>query len=192
MPATVFPTHDVNFIASCRKTGRGVSGSTHEHALQNFHSLVNSSHTDEESRATFNKRGAAPFSERGAAMRNKPRSISNSRTRRASFVSRSFPFARIFDGSGCLRAKRSVQGRNTWNTLCAVHFGTRAFFFSGNRCFASVLQNPPSRVSDVFHVRPSVWFRSSLIRNLARGFVHDGLKISVTRTSIGFGARAYE
>ena len=65
MPATVFPTHDGTFIASCRKTGRSASGRTHEHALQNLHSLVNSSHTDEESRATFNKRGAAPFSSEG-------------------------------------------------------------------------------------------------------------------------------
>ncbi len=85
-------------------------------------------------------------------MRNKPRSISNSRTRRASFVSRSFPFARIFDGSGCLRAKRSVQGRNTWNTLCAVHFGTRAFFVSGNRCFSCVLQNAPCGMPDVLQI----------------------------------------
>lgn len=51
MPATVFPTHDGTFIASCRKTGWSASGRTHEHALQNFHSLVNSSHTDEESRS---------------------------------------------------------------------------------------------------------------------------------------------
>lgn len=65
MTATVFPPHDGNFIASCRKTGRSASGRTHAHALQNFHSLVNSSHTDEESRATFNKRGAAPFSSEG-------------------------------------------------------------------------------------------------------------------------------
>ncbi len=128
-------------------------------------------------------------------MRNKPRSISNSRTRRASFVSRSFPFARIFDGSGCLRAKRSVQGRNTWNPLCAVHFGTRVFFFSGNRCFSCVLQNAPCCMPDVFHVRPSVRFvtdRLCLISNLAKGFVHDGLKNSVNRASISFGARTDE
>lgn len=68
MPATVFPTHDGTFIASCRKTGRSASGRTHEQALQNFHSLVNSSHTDEESLTAFNKRGEAPFSERGAAI----------------------------------------------------------------------------------------------------------------------------
>ncbi len=68
MPATVLPTHDGTFIASCRKTGRSVSGRTIRHAMLNFHSLVNSSHTDEESRATFNKRSAAPFSERGAAI----------------------------------------------------------------------------------------------------------------------------
>lgn len=65
MSATVFPTHDGTFIVSCRKTGGSASGRTHEHALQNFHSLVNSSHTDEESRATLNKRGAAPFSSEG-------------------------------------------------------------------------------------------------------------------------------
>lgn len=118
MPATVFPTHDGTFIASCRKTGRSASGRTHEHALQNFHSLlratvmdratessfetgsaaaenarevsrhspddgsvshagtgespvqfshslVNSSHTDEESLTAFNKRGEAPFSSEG-------------------------------------------------------------------------------------------------------------------------------
>lgn len=65
MPATVFPTHDGTFIASCRKTGRSASGRTHAHALQNFHSLVNSSHTDEESLTAFNKRGAAPFSSEG-------------------------------------------------------------------------------------------------------------------------------
>lgn len=65
MTATVFPTHDGTFIASCRKTGRSASGRTHAHALQNFHSLVNSSHTDEESRATFKKLGAAPFSSEG-------------------------------------------------------------------------------------------------------------------------------
>lgn len=65
MTATVFPTHDGTFIASCRKTGRSASGRTHAHALRIFHSLVNSSHTDEESRATFNKRGAAPFSSEG-------------------------------------------------------------------------------------------------------------------------------
>ncbi len=118
MPATVFPTHDGTFIASCRKTGRSASGRTHDHALQNFHSLlraevmdrategsfetgsaaaengrkatatiaepadvshagtgespvqffhslVNSSHTDEESLTAFNKRGEAPFSSEG-------------------------------------------------------------------------------------------------------------------------------
>ncbi len=46
---------------------------------------------------------------------------------------------------------------------------------------------------DVFHVRPyAVSLFVRLIKNIARGFVHDGLKISVTATSIGFGARAYE
>ncbi len=65
MTATVFPTHDGTFIASCRKTGRSASGRTHAHALQNFHSLVNSSHTDEESLTAFNKRGEAPFSSEG-------------------------------------------------------------------------------------------------------------------------------
>lgn len=65
MIVTVFTTHDGTFIVSCRKTGKSASGRTHAHALQNYHSLVNSSHTDEESRATFNKRGAAPFSSEG-------------------------------------------------------------------------------------------------------------------------------
>ena len=67
---------------------------------------------------------------------------------------------------------------------------------SGYRGLASVLQNSPCRVPDVFnHVRPSVRFltdRSRLISNLAKGFVHDGLKNSVNRASIGFGARADE
>ncbi len=38
---------------------------TGESPVQFSHSLVNSSHTDEESRATFNKRSAAPFSSEG-------------------------------------------------------------------------------------------------------------------------------
>lgn len=63
MPATVFPTHDGTFIASCRKSGRSASGRTHEHALQNFHSLVNSSHTDEESRTAISPGSAAPHHE---------------------------------------------------------------------------------------------------------------------------------
>ena len=87
-----------------------------------------------------------------------------------------------------------------FNARLTEHYGVTSLcvcnlILSGYRGFASVLQNPPSRVSDVFHVRPSVRFvtdRPCLISNLAKGFVHDGLKISVTATSIGFGARAYE
>lgn len=87
-----------------------------------------------------------------------------------------------------------------FNACLTEHHGATSFcvcnlILSGYRGFASVLQNPPSRVSDVFHVRPSVRFvtdRPCLISNLAKGFVHDGLKNSVNRASISFGARTDE
>lgn len=126
-------------------------------------------------------------------------SNSNSQTRRASSA-RSFGrkclTAKFFVVSGCALAARNIQGRYTWNVIDVAPFCIRAFFSSGYRGFASVLQNPPSRVSDVFHVRPSVRFVTDrlrrLISNLAKGFLHDGLKNSVNRASISFGARTYE
>ena len=126
-------------------------------------------------------------------------SNSNSNARRA-FIARSTNRGRVFDGArGCPRLRRNKAGhRLSWNLEHSVVacLCIRTFFVSGYRGFASVLQNPPSRVSDVFHVRPSVRFVTDrlrrLISNLAKGFVHDGLKNSVNRASISFGARTNE
>jgi len=124
-------------------------------------------------------------------MRNKPVQFSNLRTCGA-LLARSFKFSTVSRSSGRNVLARG-DGRSSIANLEQFITSFCAFVIpSGNRGLASVLQNPPSRVSDVFHVRPSVWFRSSLIRNLARGFVHDGLKNSVNRASIGFGARTDE
>ena len=126
-------------------------------------------------------------------MRNKPRSISNSRTCGARNA-RSFKFS-MFSRS----SRRSMLARD-FNACLTEHHGATSFcvcnlILSGYRGLSCFAEHSPSRVSDVFHVRPSVRFvtdRPCLISNLAKGFVHDGLKNSVNRASISFGARTNE
>lgn len=64
MNATVYPTQDGNFIATCQITGRGASGRTRHHALRNLLSSASSASqaADEKSLTAFNKRGEALLS----------------------------------------------------------------------------------------------------------------------------------
>lgn len=66
MSVTVIPTQDGNFIASCRLSGKSVSGRNYQHALSNLLSSApqSSSQTaDEKGRAGFVfSTGAAPSS----------------------------------------------------------------------------------------------------------------------------------
>ena len=64
MSATVYPTQDGNFIATCQITGRGASGRTRHHALSNLLSSASpaSQAADEKSLTAFNKRGEALLS----------------------------------------------------------------------------------------------------------------------------------
>lgn len=67
MSATVYPTHDGNFIATCQITGRGASGRTRQHALKNLLSsaLAPNLPADEKAVPPFNKRGTALLSSEG-------------------------------------------------------------------------------------------------------------------------------
>jgi hypothetical protein len=64
MSATVYPTQDGNFIATCQITGKGASGRTRQHALRNLLSSASpaSQAADEKSLTAFNKRGEALLS----------------------------------------------------------------------------------------------------------------------------------
>lgn len=64
MSATVYPTQDGNFIATCQITGKGASGRTRQHALSNLLSSAFSASqaADEKSLTAFNKRGEALLS----------------------------------------------------------------------------------------------------------------------------------
>jgi len=64
MNATVYPTQDGNFIATCLTTGKGASGRTRHHALRNLLSSASpaSQAADEKSLTAFNKRGEALLS----------------------------------------------------------------------------------------------------------------------------------
>lgn len=86
-------------------------------------------------------------------MRKQPDQFSNSNARRA-FISRSTNHGRVFDGaSGCLRLWHSMVGLRPHRNLehSVVRLCIRVIS-SGYRGFASVLQNSPSRVSDVFQI----------------------------------------
>lgn len=61
MSATVYPTQDGNFIATCQITGKGASGRTRQHALSSLLSSALAPHlpADEKAVPPFNKRGTA-------------------------------------------------------------------------------------------------------------------------------------
>ena len=69
MSATVYPTQDGNFIATCQITGKGASGRTRQHALRNLLSSAASQaprlKADEKAVPPFNKRGTASLSSEG-------------------------------------------------------------------------------------------------------------------------------
>jgi len=67
MNATVYPTQDGNFIATCQITGKGASGRTRHHALSNLLSSASpaSQAADEKAVPPFNKRGTALLSSEG-------------------------------------------------------------------------------------------------------------------------------
>lgn len=127
-------------------------------------------------------------------MRNIPCPIQNSRTCGALFA-RSFKSGTFSRSSGCdVPARGRGLSRRNLEQGRVTYFSIRAYFpgYRGLSCFA---EHSKDRVSDVFHVRPSVRFMTDcrrLISNLAKGFVHDGLKNSVNRASISFGARTNE
>lgn len=109
--------------------------------------------------------------------------------------------ARSFKFSMFSRSSRRSMLARDFNARLTEHYGVTSLcvcnlFLSGYRGISCFAEHSPGRVSDVFHVRPSVRFVTDrlrrLISNLAKGFVHDGLKNSVNRASISFGARTNE
>lgn len=106
-------------------------------------------------------------------------SNSNSNTCRA-FITRSTNRGRVFDSvSGCLRPRHNTAGlRLRWNLEHSVVCLCIRVISSGYRGFASVLQNSPSRVSDVLQILSPVFVTSQALHVLKRieGFSAWGAK----------------